>query len=145
MDCVLAVVQYYISEVNMKEKIKKVKGLLRHQEAIQKWHRKNGKAKNPIIQTKIAFGYAVLDFLYHKGKCVNHKGQMSSYMWFGKSSMSCCRCIEDTHNIKVQEFVNKVRKVAFDDYADWLVFTSHPSRRFSGEVNGIKYKVEEEL
>jgi len=129
----------------MKDRIKKVRGLLKHQEAIQKWHRKNGKAKNPVIRTKIAFGYAVLDFLLHRGKCVNHTGQMSSYMRFGNFSKSCYRCIEDTHNIKVQEFVNKVRNTAFDDYADWLVFTSHPSRRFSGKVDGIKYKVEEEL
>jgi len=109
-------------------RIRKVKDLLRRQEEIQKWHRRSGREKNPNIQKTIAFGYAVLDFLYY-GECRVHKAQMNNYMFFGNCGNSAIKCIEDIHNYKVQSFINKIRKIAFSDYNQWVAFTTHPSRR----------------
>jgi len=123
---------------NTKVAIEEVKKLLRKQEKIQKWLKKNGKPKNQNIQHKIAFAYAVLDFLYHN-ECRTHKALLPNSMFFKDGSV-VAKGIEDVLNRDVQSFVKKVRSVAFRNPAHWFLFRVAPSRR--GQVLGLESKYE---
>ena len=108
----------------MKKAIADIKVLLREMESTQRWLKSQGKDKNANIQHKIAYSYAVLEFLYKGGNRV-HLGRLNSTI----INKTAYRCIEDTNNSDIRCFINKVNTVAFPTYTNFIIFSTQASRR----------------
>lgn len=119
----------FISLYPNKEKIDKIRKIVTELEEIQQWHLENDRQKNEHVKHKISVCYSMMEFI-RCGVCVTHKALLPNATYFGTGDIPAVNMgVEDIHNHEVSTFVRKLAEVAFDSYYEYIIWSTHPSRR----------------
>jgi len=103
---------------------------------IQQWHKDHNIQKSNSIRLKLSLAYAVVEFVTY-GRCINHKARLSATDFFktGRDSATI-KCVEDvTGNKDLASYIHKLKRFVFEDYEEWVAFTTLHSRRYRTTKN----------